>query len=66
MERVRWDELISNEQRDNDARSEIDLEKSRDRLSKDAVQRCYADPNRESRVIPHPNVGQAVPKLRLH
>ena len=60
METVRWHELISDEQWDNDARSDIDLEKSRDRLSKDAVS-CNEDPNKESRVITHPDVGQAVP-----
>ena len=60
METVRWDELISDEQWDNDARSDIDLEKSRDRLSKDAVS-CNEDPNKESRVITHQDVGQAVP-----
>ena len=62
METIRWDELISEEQWDNDARSDIDLEMGRYRLSKDAVQRCNADPNKESRVIPHPDVGQAVPR----
>ena len=30
METVRWDELISDEQWNNDARSDIDLETSRD------------------------------------
>ena len=59
---VRWDELISDEQWDNEARSDIDLEISRDRLSKDAVQRCNASPNKESRVIPQPDIGQAVPR----
>ena len=62
MKTVRWDELISDEQWDNDARSDIDLEMSGNRLSKDAVNRCNADPNKESRVIPHPDVGQAVPR----
>ena len=61
METVRWDDLISDEQWDNDARSGIDSEKSRDRLRKDAVRRCNEDPNKESRVITHPDVGQAVP-----
>ena len=62
METVRWDELFSDEQRDNEARSDIELEISRDRLSKDAVRRCDADPDKESRVFPHPDVGQAVPR----
>ena len=62
METVRWDELISDEQSDSEARSAIDLEMSRDRLSKDAVRRCNKDPIKESRVIPHPDVGRAVPR----
>ena len=62
MKTVRWDELISDEQWDNDARSDIDLEMSIDRLSKDAVKQCNADPNKESGVIPHPDIGQAVPR----
>ena len=56
------DELISDEQWDKDAGSDTDLEKSRDRLSKDALRRCNEDPNKESRVITHPDVGQAVPR----
>ena len=62
METVRIDELISDEQCKNDARSDIDLEKSREQLSKDTVRRCNVDPNKESRVITHPDVGQALPK----
>ena len=62
MAAVRWDELIPDEQWDNDARSDIDLEMSRDRLSRDALQRCNEDPNKESRVIRHTDVGQAVPR----
>ena len=62
METVRWEQLISDEQWDNEARSAIDLEMSRDRLSKDAVIRCNKDPIKESRVIPHPDVGRAVPR----
>ena len=57
METVHWDELISDEQWDNDARSDIDLEKSTDQRSKDAVRRCNEDPNKESKVIAHPDVG---------
>ena len=62
MQTVRWDELISDEQWDNGARSDIDLQKSRDRLSKDAVRRCNKGLHIESRVITHPDVGQAVPR----
>ena len=39
METVRWDELITDEQWDNEARSAIEFEKSRDQLSKDARKR---------------------------
>ena len=62
METVRLHELISDEQLDAEARSDIELEISRDRLSKDAARRCNADPDKDSRVIPHPDVGQAVPR----
>ena len=62
METVRWDELISDEQWDTEARSDIQLEISRDRLSKDAVRQCNAALDKESRVIPHTDVGQAVPR----
>ena len=62
METVRWDELISDEQWDNEAKRDIDLEISRDRLSKDAVQRSNADHKKKSRLIPHKDVGQAVPR----
>ena len=45
METVRWDELFSDEQWDNEARSVIDLEK-RYQLSRDAVRRCNEDPKK--------------------
>ena len=45
-----------------EARSDIELELNRDKLSKDAVRRSNADSDRESRVIPHPDVGMAVPR----
>ena len=61
METVRWDELISEEQWDIEARV-IEIEISRIRLSNDAVRRCNADPDKELRVIPYPDVGQAVPR----
>ena len=62
METVRWDELISDEQWDNEPRIDIDLEKRRDQLSRDSVRRCKEDPNKESRVIPHPDVGRPGPR----
>ena len=62
METVRWGELIPDENWDNEGRSDTELELNRDRLSKDATKRKNEDPNKESRVIPHPDVGQSVPR----
>ena len=62
METVRWDEVISDEQWHNEARSDIDLEKSRDQLSRNKVRWCNEDPNKKSRVISHPDVGRPVPR----
>ena len=61
METFRWEELISEDYWETEERSEIELEANR--LSKDAVQRSNADPDKESRVIPHPDVGLAVPRF---
>ena len=60
METVRWDDLLSKEQWDTEARSDIELAINRDRLSKVAAQRCKADSAKEPRVIPHPDVRLAV------
>ena len=60
METVRWEELFSEENRDNEERSDTELEMNRDRLSKDAAKRKNEDPNKESRVILHPEVGLSV------
>ena len=62
METVRWEELISEDHWDTEAMSDIELEVNRDQLSKDAAHRSNADPDKESRVIPHPDVGLAVPR----
>ena len=62
METVHWEELISEENWNVEARSDIELELNRDKLSKDAVRWSNANPDRESRVIPHPDVGMAVPR----
>ena len=59
METVRWEELIS-ENLDLEARSDTQLEQNKNRLSKDASRRKKADPDKESRVIPHLDVGLAV------
>ena len=62
MKTVRWEYLISEENWDNEERSNTELELNRDRLSKDAGKRKNEDPNKESRVIPHPEVGLSVPR----
>ena len=62
METVRWEELISEDNWDTEARSDIELEQNKNKLNKDAVQRSNADPEKESRVIPHLDVGLAVPR----
>ena len=62
LETVRWEELLSEENWDVEARSDKELEHNRDKLSKDAVRRKNTDPEKESRVIPHPDVG--LPVLR--
>ena len=62
LETVRWEVLISDENWDNEGRSDTELELNRDRLGKDATKRKNEDPNKESRVIPHPDVGQSVPR----
>ena len=62
LETVRWEELIAEENWDVDARSNTELENNRDKLSKDATRRKNADPENESRLITHPNVGLPVPR----
>ena len=62
METVRWEELISEENWDNEERSDTELELNRHRLSKVAGKRKSEDPNKESRVIPHPEVGLSLPR----
>ena len=61
METVRWEELIADENLNNEERSDTEIEINKDILSKDATKRRNEDPNKESRVIPHPDVGQSVP-----
>ena len=62
MDTVRWEELISEENWDLEARSDTELEQNKDRLSKDAARRKNADPEKESRIIPDLDVGLAVPR----
>ena len=60
LETVRWEELIADENWNNEERSDTEIEMNKNRLSKDATKRKNDDPNKESRVIPHPEVGQSV------
>ena len=62
METVCWEELISEENWDVDARSDTELEHNRDKLSRVAARRRNADPEKESRLITHPDVGLPVPR----
>ena len=55
LETVRWVELFSEENWDVDARSNTELEHNRDKLSKNATRRKNADPEKESRLITHPD-----------
>ena len=64
LETVRRDELISEENWDVEARSDTELEHSRDKLSKDAARRSNADPEKDSRIISHPEVGLLVPRTK--
>ena len=62
FETVRWEELIADENWYNEVRHDTEIEMNKDRLSKDATKRKNEDPNKESRVIPNPDVGQSVPR----
>ena len=62
LETVRWEELISEENWDVDAGSDTELEHNRDKPSKDATRRKNADPEKESSLITHPDVGLPVPR----
>ena len=62
METKRWEEIITDEQWDNEARSDIEFEKSRDELSKDPGKRFNEDPNKKPRMILHPDVSLRKPR----
>ena len=62
LKTVRWEELISEENWDVDARTDTELEHDRDKLSKDATRRKNANSETESRLITHPDVGLPVPR----
>ena len=56
MEPVRCDILKPDEQWDEKTRIDVEFEKQRDTISKDARKRCNEDPDKE----PHPDIGLPV------
>ena len=62
METVRWDERITDDNWNNDERSDIEIEVNKNKLGKEAIKRQKEDPNEESRLISHPDVGQSIPR----
>ena len=62
LETLCWNELISEENWDVEARSDTELEHNRDKLNKDAARRRNADPEKESKLISHPEVGLPLPR----
>ena len=62
LETVRWDELILEENWDLEARSDTEIKHNREKLSKDATRRRNVDPEKNSRMISHPEVGLPVPR----
>ena len=62
LETVRWDQLITDENWNNDERSDIEMKVNKNKLGKEAMKRQKDDPNKESRLISHPDVGQPIPR----
>ena len=62
LETVRWDQLITDKNWNNDERSDIEIEVNKDKLGKEAMKRQKEDPNKVSRLISHPDVGQSIPR----
>ena len=62
LETVRWEELITEENWDNEERSDIEFDLNKEQLSRDAVKRKNEDPDKEPRVISHPAIGLPVPR----
>ena len=65
METVRWDQLITDENWNNDERRDIKIEVNKDKLGKEAMKRQKEDANKESRLISHPDVGQSIPRTEI-
>ena len=62
LETVRWDELITDDNWNNDERSDIEIEVNKNKLGKEAMKRQKEEPNKESRLISHSDVGQSIPR----
>ena len=62
LETVKWDELITDDNWNNDERSDIEVEVNKNKLGKEAMKRQKEDPNKKSRLISHPDVGQSIPR----
>ena len=62
LETIRWDQLITDKNWNNDERSDIEIEVNKNKLGKEAMKRQKEDPNKESRLISHPDVGQSIPR----
>ena len=61
MERVRLDELILDDRWEDENRGDLEFEKQRDTISKDARKRCKENPNKEPCTMPQPEIGLPVP-----
>ena len=62
LETVRWEELITEENWDNEEKSDIEFDPNKEKLSRDAVKRKNEDPDKEPRVISYPDIGLLVPR----
>ena len=59
---MRWDKLIPDEPWDQENRSDVELEKQGDRISKDARKQRNEDTDNEPCTMPHPGIGLPVPR----
>ena len=61
LETVRWDQLITDENWNNDERSDIEMEVNKDKLGK-GDEKTKGGPKQKLRLISHPDVGQSIPR----
>ena len=64
LETFGWEKLITEENWDNDERDDIEFDLNKEKISKDAVKWKNEDPDKEPRVISHPEVGLPVPRTQ--